>query len=368
MKTKITILMLLALIGMKGYGQTQLWGTAFYGGNNYQGTIFTSNLDGTNFHSVYSMIDSTGRAPLGSLVLANNCKLYGVTEAGGCNASCVAYSYDPISGIYTDIHDFACDAIHGDGAKSELINASNGNLYGLCEIGGAYGKGVIYRIQPGTNTYSDIYDFANSTGSKPMGSLLQLTNGKLYGMTDSGGANSNGVIFSFNPNDSTYFVLHSFSNSTGINPYYGGLIKATDNKLYGMTYGGGTNNYGVIFSYDLLTNIYTDVHDFDNTNGGNPCGSLIQATNGLLYGIAQYGDANLTCLCGVIFSFDITTNLYTIVHRFNGTGGANSFRSLIQASNGFLYGNTNMGGSHDAGVLFNFNIINQYSGNFSRLD
>ena len=44
-----------------------------------------------------------------------------------------------------------------------------------------------------------MYDFDGSNGSKPYGKLLQASDGKLYGMTYQGGSNNVGVIFSFDP-------------------------------------------------------------------------------------------------------------------------------------------------------------------------
>jgi uncharacterized repeat protein (TIGR03803 family) len=48
-------------------------------------------------------------------------------------------------------------------------------------------------------------------------------------------------------------------------------MQASDDKLYGMTAGGGAYNKGVIFSLDLSgKNLYTKLKDFDGTNGANP--------------------------------------------------------------------------------------------------
>ncbi len=55
------------------------------------------------------------------------------------------------------------------------------------------------------------------------------------------------------------------------------------------SYRGGTDGYGVIFSFDPSDLRYTKLKDFDNTNGGYPQGSLIQASDGKLYGMASSG-------------------------------------------------------------------------------
>ena len=62
-------------------------------------------------------------------------------------------------------------------------------------------------------------------------------------------------------------------------------MQASDGKLYGMTTNGGSSGYGVIFSFDPSSSTYTKLKDFDNTNGANPYGSLMQASDGKLYGM-----------------------------------------------------------------------------------
>ena len=54
-----------------------------------------------------------------------------------------------------------------------------------------------------------------------------------------------------------------------------------------MTVQGGTNDGGVIFSFDPSSFTYTTLKDFDGTNGANPYGSLIQASDGKLYGMTR---------------------------------------------------------------------------------
>ena len=165
-------------------------------------------------------------------------------------------------------------------------------------------------------------------------------------MTLYGGASGAGVIFKWD--GTTYTDVHDFDNTNGSNPQ-GSLIQGTDGNFYGMTSGGGANNYGVIFKWDGTT--YTDIHDFDGTNGSNPLGSLIQGSNGNFYGMTSGGGASGV---GVIFKWDGTT--YTDIHDFDYTHGIYPYGSLIQGTDGNFYGMTLYGGASGAGVIFKWKL------------
>jgi uncharacterized repeat protein (TIGR03803 family) len=137
------------------------------------------------------------------------------------------------------------------------LQASDGKLYGTTDYGGSsyddenyeYGYSVIFSFDPSSSTYKKLKDFDyHTTGAHPSGSLMQAKDGKLYGMTHEGGYADAGVIFSFDPSSSTYTTVKDFDGSYGENGAYptGSLMQASDGKLYGMTYSGGSNvdNYG----------------------------------------------------------------------------------------------------------------------------
>jgi uncharacterized repeat protein (TIGR03803 family) len=132
-------------------------------------------------------------------------------------------------------------------------------------------------------------DFDYNNGAIPSGSLMQASDGKLYGMTNMEGSADVGVIFSFDPSTSTYTKVKDFNGVDGADGGgpEGSLIQARDGKLYGMTSQGGSNNAGVIFSFDLSTSTYTELKDFDNINGARSYGSLMQASDGKLYGMTR---------------------------------------------------------------------------------
>jgi len=312
------------------------------------GVIFSYDLPGSTY-SKLKVFGGDGNAPLGSLVEASDGKLYGMTSAGGSNNLGVIFSYDSSSGIYTNLMDF--DYTHGASPYGNLIQASDGKFYGMTPYGGSNGAGVIFSYDPLNVIYNKLLDFDGTNGAYPYGGLVQVSDGKLYGMTSGGGSYSSGVIFSYDPLNGIYNKLLDFDSTNGAYAY-GGLVQASDGKLYGTTGAGGSNNTGVIFSYDPSGAAYNKLKDFDYTSGIYPYGSLIQASDGTLYGMTTAGGSQGY---GTIFSFNISGGIYTKLKDFANTDGAYPFGSLMQASDGRLYGMTNSGGGSGEGVIFSFN-------------
>jgi len=91
---------------------------------------------------------------------------------------------------------------------------------------------------------------------------------ELWGMTMEGGDYNAGTIFKTNANGDLHTVVHSFFNYEGGVPKFSKLLKASNGKLYGMTSSMGSNDIGVIFEYDIITNSYIKILDFDGANMG----------------------------------------------------------------------------------------------------
>ena len=240
---------------------------------------------------------------------------------------------------------------------SSFFAHSQTQLWGMTRFGGANNYGTIFKTD-GTGTNFTIQkDFIFAEGGIPQGALIQATDGKLYGLTNSGGASfSYGSIFQYDPIANIYTLLKKFNSTNGDGPK-GSLLQTADGKMYGMTYYGGSNDVGVIFQYDPITNVLVKKIDFSLTNGSYPAGSLIQATDGNLYGMTSEGGANGK---GVLFQYNPTTNTYLKKIDFAGvTNGSNPVGSLIQASDGKLYGMTKLGGIYtpNSGVIFQYDPV-----------
>jgi len=92
---------------------------------------------------------------------------------------------------------------------------SGTTLYGMTTMGGAVGKGTIFKFDTNKNVETVLYSFAGppNDGVYPS-EPLTLVGSTLYGMTDEGGASDKGTIFEFDTEKNVETVLHSFAGGT----------------------------------------------------------------------------------------------------------------------------------------------------------
>ncbi|HXC05204.1 MAG TPA: immunoglobulin domain-containing protein, partial [Bacteroidia bacterium] len=329
----------------------EFWGMTSSGGAYGLGTIFKADTGCTNAQLKYSFLSSIpGSNPSGDVIQASNGKFYGMTTNGGSNGSGVLFEYNPTGSVYTKKVDFTGTAT-GTYPNGSLIQAGNGKLYGMTNSGGSANLGVLFSFDPATSTFTKLIDFTGANGSSPVGSLMQASTGKLYGLTATGGANGKGLLFSYNPVTASFTDKFDFSGiADGASPQ-GSLIQASDGKLYGLTMYGGTKNDGVLFEFDTLAGTLTKKADFDSIpKGCNPAGSLVQISHGKLFGTTSNGGANGN---GAIFSYVISTGIFTKVADFSAsTQGGTPLGSLVLAPDGAFYGLTSTGGANGLGTLF----------------
>jgi uncharacterized repeat protein (TIGR03803 family) len=204
-------------------------------------------------------------------------------------------------------------------------------------------------------TYSVLYSFAgNPNGSTPNGGIIQASDGNFYGTTQYGGTSCDGIVFAITTAGAET-VVQSFgkcSQGTDRDGPIGNLVQASDGNFYGTTLFGGTSGSGTVF--ELTTaGVATALYSFlGGSDGMNPNGDLIQASDGNFYGTTTYGGTD-----GVVSDegtvFRVTPEgVETVLHSFVGTDGANPAAGLVEGTDGNLYGTTNGGGSGDNGTAF----------------
>ncbi|MBC3846635.1 T9SS type A sorting domain-containing protein [Winogradskyella echinorum] len=352
----------------------ELFGTTDDGGLNGYGILFKYNITTSTFTTLVDFGDANnlGYVPSSNLTLASNNKLYGVTRYGGASDIGSLFEYDPMSNISSVLYGF--NYTSGHYPYGSLLEASDGKLYGITNKT-VYGNvdttnGMFYSFDVTTNSYNPIFKFNSSEdGGGPDGSLIFSGNQqKFYGLTYRGGINDTGAIFEFNPVNNLYTRLYSFdevnNNELGIAPR-ASLLEASNGKLYGTAYRGGNNNLGVFFEFDLSSNTYSKKHNFSDELGGTPLGDLLQASNNKIYGMTSVGGEGvfmeIDAPAGTIFEYDINTDQYTKIHDFNLESGAFPNGGLIEALNGKLYGMTSDGGLQGGGVVFEYDFTTGFN-------
>ena len=274
--------------------------------------------------------------------------LLGMTSSGGEGGGGTVFSAAPDGSGLTVLWDF--DAL-GASPSGPLIEGTDRRFYGMTFSSGLFNAGLIYGINADGTGFEKLYDFNFAEGSRPRGSLVLGSDGMFYGTTSSGGSAFAGVIFRINQDGSGFEKLHDFDQTNGRFPW-GSLFQGSDGKLYGMTSLGGLLGHGVIFGINTDGTGFEKLHDFDDTNGRDPRSALVEGNDGLLYGTTWRGGASNH---GVIFRIGADGAGFEKLHDFDGTNGQSPWGSLILGSDGKFYGMATYGGSSFDGAIFRIN-------------
>ncbi len=269
-----------------------LWGTTYFGGpDNSWGTVFKITPSGT-LTMVFPFCNPTycGSNPVG-MVRGGDGKFYGVTSNGGRGAGTI-FRLTPSS--YDILYNFCSFLGCIDGQNpAYLMQASDGNIYGINAVGGDNGIGDFYQLKS-NGTMSVLYSFNPGTsGSGPFVALVQGGDGQFYGTAPQGGAHNKGTVFKISLNGSLT-LLHSFCSAgncaDGASPY-AGLALGSDGSFYGTTSAGGANSAGTVFKI-TPSGALTTLYAFAGPDGEQPQGGLVQGIDGNFYGTTYEGGAN----------------------------------------------------------------------------
>lgn len=308
-----------------------LYGLTSAGGTSGSGTLFSIDPVSGNYQKLADFTGDNGAVPTGGLTVYNGV-LYGLANGGGANGMGVIFSYDPVAGVLSDVCDLSYTTGGGpsnnitvlsnqffftttQGGRNgggtlavytpatntctDLYDLSNGIytacdlvfynnlLYGFNANGGQNSGGQIFSFDPVIRKYTVLYTFPSqfssdaALGYSPANMILYKN--KFYGTTYSGGNSpsgngASGVLFSFDPATKAYADIFDFDNSydvsNGGSP--GGKPLILGGKLFGTaTYGGPASNgpysgNGNIYQFNLSSNTFTKLADFDGTDGMNP--------------------------------------------------------------------------------------------------
>jgi uncharacterized repeat protein (TIGR03803 family) len=333
-----------------------LYGTTRGGGSgcnpNGCGTVFEltpATGGGWTEHVLYSFCSqpncTDGSTPVAGLILDAVGNLYGTTFYGGTQYDGTVFELSPGKGggwTETVLYNFCSQTNCPDGSNPSagLTFDAVGNLYGTTVTGGDSGVpcgnfdcGTVFELTPATGggwTEQVLYSFgAYPDGGQPSASLILDAAGNLYGTTFYGGTSDIcgggcGTVFELAPAGGagwTEKVLYNFNwNGNGTdaaNPSAGLIFDAAGN-LYGTTYAGGNLNQcsgsgcGTVFELGKLVSTSTALTTSPNPsnlgqsvtmtatvtveNGSLPTGTVVFQSNGVNIGSAPLNNSGIAVL------------------------------------------------------------------------
>lgn len=333
------------------------------------GLIFSSVMVPTafaqDFNTLFTFDETDGAQPMYmALVQGIDGELYGTTSIGGTATQCyyggcgTVFRITP-AGVLTVLYSFCVgdDCLGGTAPQAGLVLATDGNFYGTTATSSVFritSKGSL------TTIFNICYAGVCKNGQNPWAPVIQGSNGNLYGTASSGGHCSQpggcGTLFEVSTQGTLVRVYRFCSEANcpdGRNPY-APLVQGTDGNFYGTTAFGGVNDAGTLFKV-IPQGVLTTLHSFCSqpncSDGEVPTASLIQASDGNLYGTTFYG-GNSNCAfsnsCGTIFKITpdgILTTVYRFCEQVNCPDGSNPWAGLIQGTDGNFYGTTPYGGA-----------------------
>src|SRR5262249_37209339 len=154
-------------------------------------------------------------------------------------------------------------------------------------------------------TITEIFGFTVAQAYQAKSQLIQASDGNFYGAAAGGGDDGAGcvhgcygTVFRLTP-DGQFPLLHTFAGEAGSTPFAngrtpaGGLVEAPDGFLYGVTSTGGAPNpnRGIVYRISK-DGQFQKLYDFCQTtcfDGETPVGSLVLGPDGQLYGVTNWG-------------------------------------------------------------------------------
>src|SRR6266404_1284835 len=302
------------------------------------GTVYTIAPSGAfNVIFNFNSAGTDGHDPTTGLTLGADGNFYGGTATAGANGTGTLFRVTP-AGVLTTLHDFTATELGFP--YGPPVMGKNGTFYGVTHYGKAWSltQSGNFKLLP------------NPTPGDSRAPLTPASDGNFYGTTINGGT-GNGTVFQMSL-AGKITIIYNFDNTHGAKPI-GPVIQGSDGFLYGTASTGGSipNAFGVVFKLSTK-GVITVLHEFDSTSttdGFQPLAGLVEASDGNFYGTAFSGPGSGH---GVLFKIT-KTGAYTVLHTFTTATGCSPSTTAIQNTNGIIYGHTNgCGGFYFNGVFY----------------
>lgn len=179
--------------------------------------------------------------------------------------------------------------------------------------------------------------------------MLEGNDGALYGVTREGAAHNEGAVFRINKDGTGITAIHAFLEVKGARSP---LIEGSDGMLYGVSQRGGSNDVGTVFRLQKNGTGFQVLKHFGSPgDGSNPIGGLLEASDGWLYGTTWIGGMGGR---GTVFKLRRDGSDYWVLRNFLSdlAQPASPFADLVEGDDGALYGTSLEGGYLGRGTVF----------------
>lgn len=317
-----------------------------------------------------------GFLPESGLVRDASGALYGVTlDGGGCapfHGGCGAvYRLVPSGSGYSEsiLWDFG-DVPDGAFPIGTLVLAPDGSLFGVTTFGGTNDLGTAFALTPSGGTYQEkiLHSFGGAgDGITPYAGLTRDAKGRFFGTTSGATTGTRGrTVYELVPSHGTYTerVLYTFEGEYPVH----GITLGPKGTLYGLQ--DGPSGQGVFaLTPSGQSYVKRTLFTFPGAaQGYSPSSSLVAGANGNFYGELQYGGLGSGLGNGVLYELTKSGSAYseTVLHAFGGTDGQGPQGGLFFDGKQ-LYGTTDAGGNpcvsncghscvYGCGVVFTYRV------------
>jgi hypothetical protein len=355
--------------------------------------IFEFNVNTMQF-TVKQTAASLYGGRLRKMMKANNGKIYGIISRPSYAGDRI-FEYNPTTNSLITKYSFPTNRSNGFDAVYEMVEATNGDLYGTTRVSTGAG-GVLFTYNYLTNTFTKRKHLSVSIASEP----ILHSNGKVYFHTYDDGQYNNGRLYEYQPSNNALVIKHdkdSIGNTIpfelnpseflfarypdqGIAPGY--LYKYSINNNITTTLDSigaeqnwvvysffrhssgrifGISNYQ-IFELDTITfkmNVRTRFNYF--FDGNRPSGELLHASDGYIYGTTESGFTKL-------YKINPNTLEYEVIHTFNtyrkhytnqGSGAIpKPYGHLVEVNNRYLYGTASVYRNTEEDIFYKYDLVN----------
>jgi len=322
----------LVILGDKLYG-TELWG-GIYG----DGRLFSINTDGSDYKSLY---DFTSAEYDPASLAVHDSVLYGTTRYNGGG---ILFKYDlRINGPWTKLAKLNCSFSF----PQHSIVISDGVIYGTV-FASLSGEGRIFRINIDGTGYKALLETNNFTYK------LVWHEGYLYCLS---WGNWNftspppSTLYRIKTDGTDYKLLHTFTGGVDGSVVRCNLV-LVGGKIYSMTERGGAYDAGIFYRINPDGTGFEVIADIPDIGGQTWPSNYIRKiaySEPYIYA-TQGGDLDENCLLLRVNEED-----FEILWEFESSLGGYDPDDFV-IDDGIIYGSTSKGGWYDYGVIYKYVI------------